>query len=427
MRIILRIYGANNMDKMEKFDVGIIGGGPGGYTAAKYAAKIGKSTVLFEKDLIGGTCLNRGCIPTKILLHAADTLTELKKFNNLGIFNDYPALNFGKLCEHKNNIVSKLRRNLETTLKNAGITIINAKAEILSDKYITADNIVYHCDEIIAATGACPKELNGLKFDHSFILNSDDILKLEKLPENILIIGSGAIGIEWARIFSAFNTNVIITEIASELLPNADREVSKRVERLLKLKNVKTFVSTYIEKIVDKKVYLSNGETVHPDCILVAIGRGVNPYKKIKNVKYIGDMRMEIQLAHYAINQAKSAVLNIPFDVNLVPSVIYGSPEISWIGKICKSKEDDNKYDKIMLPISALGKSHCDNATDGFIKLLVSNDKIAGASIISNEASSVIQLIAVAMGNNISVSDFKKMCFSHPSYVEGIYESVMAL
>ena len=413
---------------MNKFDIGIIGGGPAGYTSALYYAKQNKTVVLFEKDEIGGTCLNKGCIPTKAFLHIAELYDQIKKSSEIGINSGELTLDFEKIKSYKNNIITKLRKGLELSLKNAKVTIIKEKAEIKKSGIITTGDNEFECKDIIIATGSKPRSIKGLEFDHKFILSSDDILELESLPKNILIIGSGAIGIEWSRILSSFGVEVSIAEIADRLCPQADWEVSKRIERQFKTKKIKIYTSSSISNINNKKVTLSSGETIEPEYILISAGREIN--NDIKNdfgYPVIGDASAEIMLAHYAISQSKELVLNIPFKRDLIPSVIYGEPEIAWIGNVSKNKEEDEQYNKSMLLISSLGKSHCDNSTDGFIKILEKDGKIKGASIISKEASGLIQQIAIAMTNNLTVEDLKKVCFAHPTYSEGIFEGIMNL
>lgn len=412
---------------MEKYDVAIIGGGPAGYTSALYYRKLGKTVILFEKDELGGTCLNRGCIPTKAFLHVADLYSEISESGKFGINIENVSLDFQKAKEYKNSVVTKLRKGLELTLKNAGVNVIKSEAEIVSDTEIKTSDAEYNAEKIIIATGSYPKEIKGLEYDHKFILSSDDILDLENLPKSILIVGSGAIGIEWARILSSFGAEVTIIELMDRLCPLSDWEVSKRIERQFKMKKIKTYLSTSVEKIENKTVFLSSGETLNPECILVAIGRGITNKNNDYDLPIIGDASAEIMLAHYAVSQAKELVLDIPFNRNIIPSVVYGTPEIAWVGEVSKSKEDDEKYDKSMLLISALGKAHCDNKIDGFIKILAKDGKIKGASIVSPEASALIQQIAIAMGNDISVDELKKVCFAHPTYSEGIMEGIMQL
>ena len=415
---------------MESFDLGIIGGGPAGYTTALYAAKQGKSVILFEKDEIGGTCLNRGCIPTKIYLHASQIYQEMKDASKIGIFSDNIKFDFEKISEHKNNTILKIRKSLELMIKQAGITVIKEKAQVVSKNIIEANNIECQCKEIVICTGSKPKEIKGLEFDHKFIINSDDILNLNQLPKKILIVGSGAIGIEWARILSNFDVEVVLTEIAQKLVPLADWEVSKRIERQFKMKKIKYYTETSIKTIENKKVTLSNDEIIEPDCILVAAGREIvknEGVEKLEGIKIIGDAAGEIQLAHYATSQAKELVLNIPYNKNLIPSVIYGTPEIAWIGKCFKSKDEEVEYDVVVYPISALGKAHCDGCIDGFIKIISKDNKIIGAHIISPEASALIQQITIAMQNDITVNKLKEVCFAHPTYSEGIFEGIMQL
>lgn len=410
------------------FDVGIIGGGPAGYSSALYYASQGKTVVIFEKDELGGTCLNRGCIPTKAFLHIADKYSELNTLSKFGINFSDVALDYSKIKEYKENVVAKLRKGLELTLKNSGITIVKAEANIIAENKIKTSDDEYVCDKIIIATGSKPKEIKGLEYDHKFIISSDDILNLETLPKSILIVGSGAIGIEWARILSSLGVEVSITELADRLLPLADWEVSKRIERQFKMKKIKTYLSTYVEKIENKVITLSNGEIITPETVLVAVGREPITIKNsYNNIDIIGDASAEIMLAHYAVSQAKELALNIPFDKKFVPSVVYGNPEISWIGQVSKSKEDDENYKISVFPISALGKAHCDNSIDGFIKILAKDNFIIGASIISPEASALIQQIAIAMTNNLSVNDLKKVCYAHPTYSEGILETLLKL
>ena len=415
------------MEKM--YDIGIVGGGPAGYTAALHAAARGLSVILFEKDCVGGVCLNKGCIPTKTILHSAELFEELKCGESIGIFTSDLTVDFAKVIEHKNQVVLKLRKSLELMLKNRKVTIVNSKAKILDSGTIEADGKRYECSKIIAAVGSEPGKLCGIEFDHKSILSSDDVLNRTTLPKSIVIIGSGAIGTEWARIFSAFGSEVFVVESADCLLPAADFEVSKRLERIFKSQKIKVYKGTKVSNIeIDEscKVYLENGEVIETEKVLAAVGRKPCDTEKIEGVSYIGDACGEIQLAHFAIKQAISEIDGIFFDKKLVPSVIYGNPEIAWVGKREQDLEDGT-YKKSLLLISALGKSQCDNSVDGFIKLLSQDGKIVGAHIISKEASSLIHQVLIAMQNNIGVEKLKEVCFAHPTYSEGIFEALFNL
>lgn len=460
---------------MKTYDFGIIGSGPAGYSAAIRASQLGKTVVLFEKEFLGGVCLNKGCIPTKTFLHSADVYNSLKKVSNLGINIENYSLDFEKIADRKEKTVEKLRKSLEMLLKSYGVEIVYAKAKIgnreqgtgnssspfpLPSSLIEANGETYECEHVLIATGAEPKCVGGFEFDHEFILSSDDVLNLKMLPKKVLIVGSGAIGIEWARIFSSFGTEVTIVEIADKLLPLADFEVSQRLERILKMMRVKMFLSTSVKEIRDKCVTLSSGEILEPDFVLFATGRGVNvlpydggiaipPYDKEAShlspltSHLIGDASGSIQLAHFASHQGVQIIENIVLGKEIkdfiVPSVVYGHPEIAWVGineqdlqsrvgLLSHQQKADIQYKKSVFPISALGKAHADGDLEGFIKILADNDgKILGAHIIAKEASALIHQLLIAMQNNLKIEDLKHCCFAHPTYSEGVYESLLGL
>lgn len=415
-------------------DFGIIGAGPAGYTAAIRASQLGKSVVLFEKEFVGGTCLNKGCIPTKAFLHCADIYNSLKKVSNFGINIENYSLDFEKIAERKEKTVEKLRKSLEMLLKSYGIEIVYGEAKIIQDakmqRCIEAENEVYECEHILIATGAMPKCVGGFEFDHKFILSSDDVLNLKTLPKKIVIVGSGAIGVEWTRIFSSFGVEVSIIEIADKLLPLADSEISQRLERVFKMARVKMYLSTSVKEVKDKKVTLSSGETLEPDFVLFATGRGLNKIENSDNLTKIGDIYGSIQLAHFASHQGVAVVENIVLGKEIrefiVPSVVYGHPEIAWIGKT--EQELKGGYKKSVFPISALGKAHADGDLEGFIKILADNKgNILGVHIIGAEASALIHQLSIAMQNGLKVDDIKHCCFAHPTYSEGIYEALLGL
>ena len=407
---------------MERYDYGIIGGGPAGYTAGMMLAQSGKSVILFEKDKLGGTCLNRGCIPTKSFLRLSEQYSEIINASSVGIGIEKFSFDFSKVIDKKNQIVERIRKSLESAVKQSGVKIIYSEACVSDENTILADSTTYNVDKIILATGSKPRELKGLEFDGDFILNSDDMLDIQKLPKSILIVGSGAIGIEWTRILSNFGVEVTLIEMAEHLIPAADTEVSKRIERIFKQKKIKYFVNDYIDKLENKTVTLNSGVTLTPDKILVATGR-IPVCPECTNASVLGDACGEIQLAHYAIHQAKAEVSGIPFNKSLIPAVIYGEPEIAWVG--LKEQEMDENCQKYMLPITALGKAWCDDMTDGFIKIITNNNVIVGAHIISKEASSLIHILLVAIQKKLRIEDLKEICFAHPTYAEGIFNILM--
>ena len=424
----------------KKFDFGIIGAGPAGYTAAIRASQLGKSVVLFEKEFLGGTCLNKGCIPTKAFLRSADAYKELKKISNLGINVENYSLDFEKVADRKTKTVEKIRKSLEMLLKSYDIMIVYGEAKIIDEgkkaggqegKQIQAGEEIYECQNILVATGASPKCVGGFEFDHEFVLSSDDVLELKTLPQKVVIVGSGAIGTEWARIFSAFGVDVSVVEIADKLLPLADAEISERLARTFKMSKIKTFLSTSVKEIKDKKLILSNGDVLEPDFVLFATGRGINDIGAGAVFHKIGDCSGGIQLAHFASHQAVAVVENIVLGKEikdfLTPSVVYGHPEIAWAG-VNESELEGAEYKKSIFPLSALGKAQCDGDLEGFVKILASSDgKILGAHIIGAEASALIHQISIAMEGAIKVDELKHFCFAHPTYSEGVHEALLGL
>lgn len=409
-----------------KFDFGIIGSGPAGFTAALLAAEKGLKVVLFEKDKIGGVCLNKGCIPTKTIMHSAELYKDVKNAENIGIVANDVKFDFAKVMERKNKVTEMLRNALTKNLQSKGVQIVEDEAKVIAEKTIEANGETYICEKIIMATGSEPKALKGLEHDHEFILNSDDLFEMKEAPKSVVIIGAGAEGIEWARIFKDIDVDVTVIEATNKVLSIADDEVSKYVERMFKMRKIGLKLSTTVEKIENKKVTLSNGEVLEPDFVLVAIGR--IPNKPVVNGKviYLGDACGQLMLANFGMYQARALMSDIPFDNVFIPSVVYGIPEIAWIG----ANEQDlpvGSYKKSVLPVRTLGKAHCDNNIDGFIKVLSYDDKIIGAHIISKEASAMIHEFAIAMQNEISIKDLHKVCFAHPTYSEGVYESILAL
>lgn len=403
------------------FEYGVIGGGPAGYTAAMNLAKQGHSVVLFEKDKLGGTCMNKGCIPTKSLLHSSEVFANLKKAEEFGITSDISQFDFAKVVEKKDKTIEKIRKSLELAVKNSGVQTVYAQACIKDKNTIKTEEKEYTVGQIILAAGSKPKEIKGLEFDHKFILSSDDVLNFTQLPKSVVIVGSGAIGTEWARIFTNFGSEVTIVELAEKLIPPADIEVSKRLERIYKQKKIKFYLNDYIENVVDKTVTLKSGNSITAEIILVAAGREpICP--TCDGIKVLGDSCGEIQLAHYAIHQAQDYTNGVPFNKKLTPSVIYGEPEIAWVG--LREQDVDETYQKAMLPITALGKSWCDDATDGFIKIITKDNKIVGAHVVSKEASTLIHILLLAIQMEIGVDRIKEICFAHPTYAEGIFDLV---
>lgn len=429
-----------------KYDVAIVGLGPAGIRFAQESLKFGLKTIAFEKSSVGGTCLNLGCIPTKTMLNCSeDFLCACKVFP---VSVDKNLISYESFLERKDKIVSKLSVAVQKELVKKGLELQNCEAKILinnSVASIIADNQVYEADKIIVATGSKPLELSGLEFDSKNIISSDDLLSLKSLPDSILIVGSGAIGVEWARILNSFGCSVSVVEKAPNLLPLIDKDISARVERIFKISKIKYYKSVSLESFENKKAILSDGTEISCDMVLCAAGRKKvfpefknnfnldiydNCKTNVQNLFVIGDVSGEKMLAHAASHQAYALFNNLynakEFKMPDIPSVIYGSPEIASIGINEQDITDDiSKYRIYKLPVSFLPKAWCDDSIDGFIKIITKNDKILGAHIVSKEASALIMQISIAMKANLSVDDLKEIIFPHPTYSEGIIEAIL--
>ncbi len=438
------------------FDIGIIGAGPAGYTAAIRASQEGMSVVLFEKGEIGGTCLNRGCIPTKTILHIAKVYSEILNSEKYGITAENIGINYEKAAQRAKTVSEKIRKSLTGLIKGCGITIVEEHAQIENSNIIKTAQNTYEVKNIIIASGSKPNKISFKgNYDKDFILTSDDILNMTTLPESILIVGSGAIGIEWARILSAFKVKVSVVEIMEKLLPSADYEISARLERIFKKSRIDFYTSCSIDEIQGNKIKLSNGKEIVTEKVLLGAGRAAeldfgsisknldikkyvttdcNFKTNIDNIFAIGDINGKSMLAHSAMKQAEEVIEYIKtgkcnlFNPHLVPAVIYGSPEIAYIGKTEQAlQQEGTNYKKSIFPISALGKAYAEDKIEGFIKILATEDEILGAHIISEEASAMIEQTAIAMTNKIPPKEIIKTIFAHPTYSEGIGECLLGL
>lgn len=434
-----------------KYDVAIIGLGPSGIKFAQECLKKGLKTIAFEKASVGGTCLNVGCIPTKTFLSCAEAFLKLKNCTKYGIVCDNlnPNVSYESICKKKDGIVTKFSQAVAKDLTFRGLEIKNSVAKLYckgSCATVIADNIEYQAEKIFVSTGSKPFELPAFKFDSHCILSSDDMLKCQELPKSMLIIGSGAIGVEWARILNSFGVDVTVVEKAQSLLPQMDKDISSRIERMFKMSKIKFFKSATLDSFSSGVVTLSDGKKFDAQKVLCAIGRvSVLPeitddFKLIinddcstnlKNVYVIGDASGKTMLAHYASYQAKalfdSVYNNKEFKQADVPSVVYGSPEIASIG-VREQDIDENElknYKIYKLPLAFLPKSWCDDSTDGFIKIITKDDCILGAHIVSNEASALIMQISIAMKAKMKVQDLEEVIFPHPTYSEGILEAII--
>ncbi len=423
------------------YDLAIIGAGWAGFNAALKAKAHGLKVALIDKEQIGGTCLNHGCIPTKALLQSAKIYSLTKKSKIFGIETPSPQINFPEIQARKNRIIQQLRQGMEFMLK--GIDFINTQARILSNDTLEIGQRQINTKFMLIATGSKPAELHDIKFDGKKIISSNEILDLREIPKSLLIIGGGVIGCEFASLFSVLGCQVSIVELTPQLLPGIDKEIAKKLETIFKKKNIRAITNT------DAK----NLDLTHYELVLLCIGRTsvteglgldklgiklekgrivVDEYLKtsIPNIYAAGDCASKIMLAHFAAYQGGIAADNITdpkhpkkcSDYN-IPNCIFTDPEIGSVGlteEEAKSKNIDiriNKFDFL-----GSGMARILDETEGFIKIISDKktNEILGASIIGPRATELIGILTIAIQSRLLVTQVQDTILAHPTLSEGI-------
>ncbi len=451
-----------------KYDLAIIGGGPGGYTAAEHAAKNGLSVVLFEADKIGGTCLNRGCIPTKALIHSAEKYKEMKNSDILGISAENIAYDFKKIHERKDFVVSSLRQGIEKLMKSNRVSVVNAFASIKScnenGSVISAGGESYEAENVIIATGSVPAVPPIKGSDIDGVYTSNDLLEGEgKDVKSLVIIGGGVIGCECASIYLDLGCDVTILEAMEHILPPMDREIAQRLTMFLKKQGASINVSAKVTEITGEKgsftVSYENKKgdicTAQAEAVLIATGRKAataglfecentpelfrgavaadeNGLTNLNNVYVIGDAKAyNIQLAHVAEAQARNAVdailgKELSVDMNVVPSCIYTSPEIASVGLTedeAKQKGINVKSKKCLT--GANGKCLIENSESGYIKTVTDADTglLLGAQLVCPRATDMVSEFALAVSRGMKTEDVASVIHPHPTFSEMIGEA----
>ncbi|MPW24743.1 dihydrolipoyl dehydrogenase [Alkalibaculum sp. M08DMB] len=444
------------------YDVVVLGGGPGGYVAAIRAASLGAKVALIEKQSLGGTCLNVGCIPTKTLIKSADIIHSIKQAESMGVMVQEPVIDMVKVVKNKDNVVSKLVGGITGILKSHDIKVYKGMGQVKTDKTVHIksgrdEGQVVSFSKLIIATGATPlvPPIPGL--DDSGILTSTEILDLKDVPKELIIIGGGVIGCEFATIFSSFGSKVTIVEMLPRLLPNMDADISTSLKNSLTKSGVDVMTSVKVEKVErngDEYIVSVSGEKtveLKANKVLVSIGRKaclegleelnlnmdkvveVNEYLEtsVKDIYAIGDVTGKIQLAHVASAQGIKAAENAmgkakKMDYNIVPSCIYTIPEISAIGMT--EDEARNKYGDIFVgkfPMIASGKALAMGETEGFTKVIAEKKygEILGVHIIGPSATEIIGEAAIIMKLEGTLEELVDTIHAHPTVSETIMEA----
>ena len=459
----------------KKFDLVVIGSGPGGYVAAIVAAQKGMRVACIEKrKTLGGTCLNVGCIPSKALLHASEQYENSIKSNGneeWGIRYKEVSLDLPKLLKKKLGIVDELTKGIDYLFKKNKVSKYIGTAKILSPNEIEIMNNekaeIINADKIIIATGSESTNLPNINVDEKKIVTSTGALELDKVPEKMIVIGAGIIGLEMGTVWRRLGAEVEVVEYLPRILPGIDDEIANNFMKILQKQGVKFKLAHSVEKaqIINDKVLLYvkdiNNNThneLDADVALVSVGRKPNTnglgleklnlkidkhgfietdenfQTSISNIYAIGDVIKGPMLAHKAEEDGVAAVEIINgeaghVDYNLVPGIIYTAPEVAVIGKTEEElKAEGIAYNKGTFPLMANSRAKAISHTDGMVKILSdkSTDKILGAHMIGHEAGTVIHELSIAMGFGASSEDVARICHGHPTVNEAIKEAALA-
>ena len=452
------------MDK----DIIVIGGGPGGYVAAIRAAQLGANVCLIEKDKLGGTCLNRGCIPTKVLYRNAEILNTLKNIDEFGISVNSFDINIEKIHKRKQCIIDQLVGGIAQLLKSNNVEVINGRAIFKNKNTVNIINEAGSVREmssnnIIIATGSTPAipTIEGANLEG--IYTSEDILNFETIPSSLAVIGGGVIGMELACIFNAMGTKVTVIEYMNNILGQIDSDITKRLTVSLKKKGIDINLSTKVIKIEKiSKGYIIQGEgkkgdiKIEAEKLLISTGRtpvvnglglkgigldfdknGVkvdsNYETNIKGIYAIGDVNGKIMLAHAASHQGTfvaEKIMGLKTDDlhEVVPSCIFVFPEVASVGITeDEAKRDGTPYKVCKFMFGANGKALALGEGEGFVKVIARNDLLVGVRIMGPHASDLIHEGTLAITNNMKIEQIKNTIHAHPTLSEAFLEAIMGL
>ncbi|SPN73946.1 Dihydrolipoyl dehydrogenase,dihydrolipoamide dehydrogenase,Uncharacterized conserved protein,dihydrolipoyl dehydrogenase,Pyridine nucleotide-disulphide oxidoreductase [Chlamydia serpentis] len=447
---------------IQEFDCVVIGAGPGGYVAAITAAQSGLRTALVEESQAGGTCLNRGCIPSKALIAGANLVSQINDAERFGIHIDGYTINYPAMAQRKNTVVQGIRQGLEGLIRGNKITILKGKGSLTSSteiKIVGEDTTVVKANQIVLATGSEPRPFPGVPFS-SRILSSTGILDLTVLPKKLAIIGGGVIGCEFASLFHTLGVEIAIIEALDHILAINNSDISKAVTDKFKKVGIKVLTQASISSIEEtqNQVHITiNGQVENFDYALVAIGRqfntasigldnagvirddrGIIPVDEtmrtnIPNIYAIGDITGKWLLAHVASHQGIIAGKNIAgyhetMDYSAVPSVIFTNPEVAMVGLSLQAAQQQNLPAKLTkFPFKAIGKAVALGEADGFAAI-VSHEvtqQILGAYVIGPHASSLIGEMTLAIRNELTLPCVYETIHAHPTLAEIWAESAL--
>jgi len=452
---------------MKKYDLLIIGGGPGGYVGAIKVAQLGLSVGLIERDKVGGVCLHKGCIPTKALIQSTHVYELFKRSKEFGIVTKGVSANFSEFHKRKQTIVNRLFGGVEHLLKKNKVDVLKGTGQIVSPgKVLVTDGSKIEeevsAKNIIIATGSSPVVFKGLPHDKENVLTSDDILEIKEIPSSLLIIGGGSVGIEFAYIYNALGCEVTVIEVMDEILPTSDKDVGSALKRCLSKKGIKFHTQTELGHIeikadsVETTVKKNDGETetLQSEKVLLAMGRKPETEElglEALNLEYngrfinvdedmqtnqpgiyaIGDITGPPLLAHLASAQGLLVAHNIagadypPINENTIPKVTYTNPQVASVGMTQEEAEmADYDIKAARFPFISNGKAQTIGEEEGFIKVITdkSSGEILGVHLIGHEVGELIGGMSLAMNLEATNMEVSANIFPHPTISEVLSE-----
>lgn len=439
-----------------QYDIAVIGGGPCGYVAAIRAAQQGASVILFERDVVGGTCLNRGCIPTKTYLKTAETIREIRHSAQRGIVMDTSlTVDMPKAREGKNQVVKTLTGGVASLLRSNGVKVVGASACIQTDRSIAAGRERYQAKNILIASGSKVGKPPIPGADDPLVVTSDEMLDLDYVPRRLLVVGGGVVGLELATVFAQFGSEVTVVELAERVLPGFDGEVSAEIARHLEKLGIPIRCGTQVRKFTrhgeSLRAGLSEGGDVECDLALISIGRQpvteqvcLLPLEKDgrfirvdaclrtsqPGIYAAGDVTGKMMLAHAGSKMGEIAVHNIlrgdrPCDLSTIPSCVYTMPEIGCVGLTEEQAKSQADVSVGKFPFSANGRSLAGGESAGFVKLLADSatGQILGCHIVGPCAVEMVNQAALAMDAELTVRELAGTMQAHPTFSEALMEA----
>ncbi|MGG1400642.1 dihydrolipoyl dehydrogenase [Bacillus salipaludis] len=464
----------------QEYDLVILGGGTGGYVAAIRASQLGLKTAIVEKGKLGGTCLHKGCIPSKALLRSAEVYATSKHSEDFGVITGEVTFNFTKVQERKTKIIDTLHKGVQHLMKQGKIDVYEGLGRILGPSIFSPmpgtisvemnngeENEMLIPKNVIVATGSRPRTLPGLEIDRDQVISSDEALELENLPSSIIIVGGGVIGIEWASMLSDFGVDVTVIEYADRIIPTEDKDISKEMQRLMKKKGIKIVTSA---KVLPETIVKGEGVAISAEVkgslkefkaekLLVSVGRQANTegiglenteiqlekgnivtnefyQTKESHIYAIGDVVGGLQLAHVASHEGIVAVEHIagkdpsPIDYNLISKCIYSNPEVSSVGITEEQAESRGHKVKVgKFSFRAIGKALVFGESDGFVKIVADEETndILGVHMIGPHVTDMISEAGLAMVLNATPWEVAHTIHPHPTLSEAIGEAALAV